>query len=168
MFLLEDTTQWHLWGYAVLSSAKLLINFFWKKSFRNAICLKQFGTRSGHTSGLIWVQNVCKGYQQTTLVHAQIQKVLSEGVQLWRFFCYSWWGEGGSKYHFKLAIIGPPAKCHLNGILLVCWLWPSIKGLLGSFVIFRGSRAVLSRNPTCIFLWFFRNPCTLPLWIRAC
>ena len=25
---------------------------------------------------------------------------------------FSWWGEGGSKYHFKRAIIGPPAKRH--------------------------------------------------------
>ena len=31
------------------------------------------------------------------------------------FFCFSfsWWGERGSKYHLKWAIIGPPAKLHL-------------------------------------------------------
>ena len=50
-------------------------------------------------------------------MQARITKVLSEGVQLWRFlFCYilflSWWGEGGSKYHYKRAIIGLPAKRH--------------------------------------------------------
>ena len=69
-------------------------------------------------------------------------------------FC-SWWGEGGSKYHYKRAIIGPPAKCHLNGFSLVCWWRPNIECWLDSFVIFRGSRPVLLRNPT--FLWFFRG-----------
>ena len=29
--------------------------------------------------------------------------------------------ESGSKYHYKRAIISPPAKRHLNGISLVCW-----------------------------------------------
>ena len=29
-------------------------------------------------------------------------------------------GEGGSKYHYKGAIIDPPAKRHLNGVSLVC------------------------------------------------
>ena len=28
--------------------------------------------------------------------------------------------ERGSKYHYKRAIIGPPAKCYLNGASLVC------------------------------------------------
>ena len=28
------------------------------------------------------------------------------------------WGEGGIKYHYKQAIIGPPAKRHLNGVSL--------------------------------------------------
>ena len=28
------------------------------------------------------------------------------------FFFFSWWGEGWSKYHYKRAITGPPAKCH--------------------------------------------------------
>ena len=35
--------------------------------------------------------------------HARIQEVESEGVQLWRFFCFLflvWWGEEGSKYHY--------------------------------------------------------------------
>ena len=29
-------------------------------------------------------------------------------------------GEGGSKYRYKWAIIDPPAKHHLNGVLLAC------------------------------------------------
>ena len=34
---------------------------------------KQFGSRSGLTfAGLIWVQTVCKGHQQTTLVGQKI------------------------------------------------------------------------------------------------
>ena len=67
----------------------------------------------------------------------------------------------------KLGIVGPPAKCHLNGISLVCPWWPNIECWLGRFVICRGSRPVLLRNP--IFLWFFRGgvptPVPPPLWI---
>ena len=70
-------------------------------------------------------------------VHARIQKILSEGVQLWQRF-FSWWGLGGSKYHYKRAIIGPPAKRHLNGVSLACWWWSNIEFWLGSFVIFQG------------------------------
>ena len=49
-------------------------------------------------------------------LHARIQKVLLEGIQLWhRFVFLGLWGEGGFKYHYKRAIIRPPAKLHLNG-----------------------------------------------------
>ena len=54
--------------------------------------------------------------------------------------------EGGSKYHFKRAAIGPPAKRHWNGISLACRWWPNIQCCLGSFVIFRGSGPLLQRN----------------------
>ena len=78
---------------------------------------------------------------------------------------------GRSKYHYKRAIIGPPAKRHLNDVSLACRWWPNIE----CFVIFRGSRSVLQRNP--IFYDFsggggggggggIRTP--VPLWIRAC
>ena len=67
-----------------------------------------------------------------------------------------WWGEEWSKYHYLRAIIGPPAKCHLNGTSLACRLWPNIECWLGSFTILRGSGSVLlKKNP--IFLWFFRG-----------
>ena len=34
----------------------------------------------------------------------------------------------GSKYHYKWAIIGPPAKRHLNGVSLAGrWWWPTIE-----------------------------------------
>ena len=50
------------------------------------------------------------------------------------------------QYHYKLAIIGPSAKRHLNGVSLACRRWLSIACWLGSFVIFWGSRPVLLRN----------------------
>ena len=103
---------------------------------------------------------------------ARIQKVLPEGVQLWQrffFLFFFWWGERLFKKHLKWAIIGPPAKRHLNSILLTGtdqW-WPNIEFWLCSFVIFSGSGPVLRRNP--IFLWFFRGESgpPAPLWIRA-
>ena len=52
------------------------------------------------------------------------------------------WGEGGSKNHYKRATIGQPVKPHKT----YRW-WPNIECWLGSFVIFRGSRPVLLRNP---------------------
>ena len=68
------------------------------------------------------------------------------------FFFLSWWGEGGSKYHYKWVIISPPAKRHLNGVSLACRWWPNIECWLENSVTFRGSGQVLLRNP--IFLWF--------------
>ena len=101
------------------------------------------------------------------LAYTNPESLSGGGSNCDRFF-FSWWDEGGSKYHYKWAIIGPPAKRHLNGVSLVCWWWPNIECWLGSFVIFRGSRPVLLRNP--IFLWFFRVVRTPgpPLWIRTC
>ena len=57
------------------------------------------------------------------LKHVQIQKVLSEGVQLYVFFCFFFWGGGlmrgdRIKIPLKAAIIGLLAKRHLNGVLL--------------------------------------------------
>ena len=46
----------------------LFLLFFLKKIFwEYQLSVKHFGSRSC-PSGLIWVQIVCKGYQQTTLV----------------------------------------------------------------------------------------------------
>ena len=39
------------------------------------------------------------------------------------------------KYYYKQAIIGPPAKRHLNGFSLACRWWTNIECWLGSFVI---------------------------------
>ena len=94
--------------------------------------------------------NMCNktrfSHQET---HARIQKILSEGV-LWQFFfcfVFSWWGVGGSKYHYKRAIIGPPAKRHLNGVSHACWWWPNIECWLGGFVVFQGIWTRIAKKP---------------------
>ena len=84
---------------------------------------------------------------------------------------FSWWGDRGSKYHYKWAIIGPPVKRHLNDVSLVGRWWPNIECWLGIFVIFRGIRTSIAKKPN-IFVIFqggggFRTPCR-PLWIRPC
>ena len=71
-------------------------------------------------------------------MHARIQNVLPEEVQLDNVFSFSFRfffvvDEGGSKYHYKRA----------NN---ECWL--------DSFVIFRGIRTSMLRNPTYIFVIF--------------
>ena len=79
------------------------------------------------------------------------------------FSVFSWWGEGCSKCHYKRAIIGPPAKRHLNGISLVCGWWPNIECWL-----FQGIGTSFAKKPY-IFVSFqgegVRTPCP-PLWIR--
>ena len=40
----------------------------------------------------------------------------------------------GSKKHLKRAIIGAPAKSHLNGIFLAGRCWPNIECWFGTFV----------------------------------
>ena len=62
-------------------------------------------------------------------------------------FVFSWYGEVGSKFHYHRAIIGPPAKCHLNGVLLGCRWWPNIECWLGSFVIFQGIGNSIAKKP---------------------
>ena len=81
------------------------------------------------------------------------RKFCQRGSNLVSFFL--WWGVGGSKYHYKRVTIGPSAKRHLNGILLVCWWWPNIECWLTAVWFVRGSGPESLRNP--IFLWFFRG-----------
>ena len=75
-----------------------------------------------------------------------------------------------TRYSYNPTVIGPPVKCHLNGVSLACRWWPNIECWRGSFVNFRGSGQVLLRN-----LVFFRGggggggggPDPLsPLWIQ--
>ena len=68
------------------------------------------------------------------------------------FFSLIW--EELSKYHYKRAIFGPPAKRHLNGVLLACRLWPKIESCLDSFTILRGSEPVLLKN---LYIFYFRG-----------
>ena len=51
------------------------------------------------------------------LWHVRIQKVCQRGPTLTTFFLVDGM-ERGSKCHLKWAIIGPPAKRYLNGVLL--------------------------------------------------
>ena len=53
-------------------------------------------------------------------LHARIQKVLSERVQIGQFFFLVDEGREDRNTTPMWAIIGPPAKCHLNGIPLAC------------------------------------------------
>ena len=143
-------------------------------------------TRPDILSGHIWVQTACKGYQQTTLVGKELNSqsaIMTDqcqypsrscadpenfvrGGQTLTTFLFSWWGVGGSKYHYKRAIIGLPAKRHLNGASLACWWWPNIKFWLGRFVIFQGTLTRISKKTL-----YLRGPdplSPLPLWIRTC
>ena len=49
----------------------------------------------------------------------------------------------GSKYHYKWAIIGPPAKRHLNGVRLTGDDGPTLNVGLIALCISRGSGPVL-------------------------
>ena len=49
--------------------------------------------------------------------------------------------------HYKRAIIGPPAKRHLNDVSLADRCLPNSEYWLGRFVIFKGPGPVLLRNP---------------------
>ena len=55
-------------------------------------------------------------YNVTSITHARIQKVLSEGVHFLKRFFLSLVYE----YHYTQAIISPPAKRHFNGVSLAC------------------------------------------------
>ena len=53
---------------------------------------------------------------------------------------------GGSKYHYKRAIINPPALGHLNDVSLACRLWPNIECWLGRLVIVQGVRTSIAKK----------------------
>ena len=70
------------------------------------------------------------------------------------------------------AIIGPPAKRHLNGVSLAGRWWPNTECWLVSFVVLRGSGPILLRKlkKPYIFVIFQGGggPDPLsPLWIRT-
>ena len=62
------------------------------------------------------------------------------------------WREGGGGLvdegrEDKWAIIGPPVKCHLNGVSLAGRCWPKIEYWLGSFLIFQGIKTSIAKKP---------------------
>ena len=66
------------------------------------------------------------------------------------FFCcffLSWWGDRGSKYHFKWTNIGPPEKRHWNGVSLACRWCPYIECWLVCFVIVKGIGTSITKKP---------------------
>ena len=56
----------------LLASADIFQNQLFSKILSGIPSVKQFGSRPDILSGLIWVQTVCKGYQQTTLVSKEL------------------------------------------------------------------------------------------------
>ena len=97
------------------------------------------------------------------------------GPNLITFWCcffllfFSWWGERGSKYRYKWAIIGLSAKRHFNGDSLAGRWWPNIKCWLGSFVNFLGIWTSTAKKPFIFVIFHGRGsgpPAPPPLWIR--
>ena len=64
-----------------------------------------------------------------------------------------------SKYHYKQAIIGPPAKRHLNGVSLACRWWPNRDWMMAwQLCDFQGTQTSIAKKTyISIFLWFFRG-----------
>ena len=82
-------------------------------------------------------------------IHSRIQKVLSEGANSNIFMR----GERGSKYHYKRAITGTPAKRRFASV-----------PMMDQQCDFQGPGPVMVRNPTfCDFSGVgVRTPCPLP------
>ena len=103
-----------------------------------------------------WLHTLCTsvnfGKRSVRNHHVRIKTVLSEGSNFDNIFC--WWGEEGSKYHFKPAIIGLSAKRHLND-------GPTLNSGMLALWFLRGSRPVLKRNPI-FFVNFKGGPDPLP------
>ena len=55
--------------------------------------------------------------------------------------------EDPSQYHYKRAIIDPPAKRHLNGVSMACRYWPKIECWLGILVIFQAVWTSSTKKP---------------------
>ena len=100
------------------------------------------------------------------VTHARIQIVLSEGVQLSNFenvFFFFFRGERGSKQiHFERAKIDPPAKRHLNGVLLAGRKWPKTECWLGSLVIFQGIRTSITKTSYMFVIFRGRGSGSFP------
>ena len=105
------------------------------------------------------------------MMHARIQKVLSEGVQLWLFFfklmrrertqipLYAVHHRPASETSCKWRFAGRPMVTQHR--MLECWL--------GSFVVLQGIRTSIAKKPYIVVIFQeggSRPP--VPLWIRTC
>ena len=101
---------------------------------RPLFCLFLSGRFTGLHSFKTFDRKKCKQHRSDHLR----SPVRSSFMRRSRKFCLS----GSNLDDFFLvdegAIIGPPVKCHLNGVSLVCRCWLNIEYWLGSFVIFQG------------------------------
>ena len=163
--MIQESSLFAEWKGVSLSD-NLHIKFWYSQPY----CPKSFGNSEcmGLEMGLemlvqfvFWCSNVSW--------HAWIRKILSEGGSNLRLFFLSLWGEEGSKYHYKGAIMGPPAKRHFYGVSLAGPWWRNINCWLGSFVNFQGIGTSIAKK-SYIFVIFqgeVLTPCP-PLWICAC
>ena len=93
------------------------------------------------------------------------RKACQRGSKFDNVFFLSWWVDTGSKYRYKWAIISPPAKRHLNGVMLTGRWWHNIRCWLCSFVIFQGIRTSSAKKKPILFLNFLwgSRPSVSPL-----
>ena len=73
-----------------LSSADFFPNHLFKNSFRNTIKLSNSldPDQARHLAGLIWVQTVCKRYQQTALAGKELRQFNVQWENV--FWCITW------------------------------------------------------------------------------
>ena len=110
------------------------------------------------------------GLTPRSCAYARIQKGLSDGGPtltvflsfFFIFFIFSWWGQRGSKYQYKWAIFGPPAKHHLNGVSLMGRCWPNIECWLGRFVVLQGMWTSIVKKPYIFVIFHQRGPSLWP------
>ena len=90
---------------------------------------------------------------------------IRQRVQLWQLF-FTWWRKRGSLYHFKRAIIGPPAK--RQNAIKMAFHWrtddgPKLNAGSTPLLFFRRSGSILLRYPIfCDFSRGIRAPCAPP------
>ena len=70
------------------------------------------------------------------------RKFFQWGPAMTTFVCFF-----NEERHYKRAIIGPPAKRHLNGVWLAGRWWLNIECWLGSFVVLQGIKTSIAKQP---------------------
>ena len=99
-------------------------------------------------------------------MHARIQKVLSLGVQLWRFWFFSWWGRED-----QINTKGVPSSARQRNAIEMAFCWRADGGpTLNASLVFQGIQTSIAKKPY-IFVIFqgggVRTPCP-PHWICPC